>query len=75
MLHFLQVSKGIKNLEKLKILDISHCTCITDEGLKSICQLRNLTSLNVNMCTQVCFLCLHILGLLELQVPRFFYTH
>jgi len=48
-----QVRKGIQNLEKLKILDISHCTCITDEGLKSICKLRNLTSLNINMCTQV----------------------
>lgn len=55
ILFFLQVPKGIKNLEKLKILDVSHCTCITDEGLKKICQLRNLTSLNINMCTQVGF--------------------
>ena len=49
-----QVPKGIKNLEKLRVLDISHCTFITDEGLRSICQLKNLTSLNINMCTQVC---------------------
>ncbi|PFX19202.1 F-box/LRR-repeat protein 14 [Stylophora pistillata] len=48
-----QVPKGIKNLEQLKLLDISHCTCITDEGLRSICQLKNLTTLNINMCTQV----------------------
>jgi len=46
------MSKGIQNLKNLKSLDISHCTCITDEGIKSICQLRNLTSLNINMCTQ-----------------------
>ena len=49
----LQVPKGIKNLEQLNLLDISHCTCITDGGLRSICQLRNLTTLNINMCTQV----------------------
>ena len=52
----LQLPKGIKNLEQLKLLDISHCTCITDGGLRSICQLRNLTTLNINMCTQVQFM-------------------
>lgn len=48
-----KVLRSIKHLRKLKSLDISHCTCITDEGLRSICQLKNLTFLNINMCTQI----------------------
>lgn len=44
---------GISRLTKLVVLDISHCTAITDDGVQSIYWLQNLKTLNLNMCIEV----------------------
>ncbi|XP_031563546.1 F-box/LRR-repeat protein 14-like isoform X2 [Actinia tenebrosa] len=46
-------SSGLGLLTKLCSLDISHCTRITDNGLTSIYQLKNLRTLNINMCIEI----------------------
>lgn len=51
--HGRKSATGIARLSNLTLLDISHCTSITDDGIASVCSLKHLKSLNLNMCMEV----------------------